>query len=85
MNTINKGIAYTISVTNIFAALPYNTTSEELNIHLNSTSLNAAKATTGKYTATDVYDIGTQKELSKSLTINEWITIATNKGWIINT
>lgn len=73
------------SYANIFAALPYNTTSEELNIYLNSTSLNAAKATTGKYTATDVYDIGTQKELSKSLTINEWITIATSKGWIINT
>lgn len=73
------------SYANIFAALPYNTTSEELNIYLNSTSLNAAKATTGKYTATDVYDISTKKELSKSLTINEWITIATNKGWIINT
>lgn len=73
------------SYANIFAALPYNTTSEELNIYLNSTSLNAAKATTAKYTATDVYDISTRKELSKSLTINEWITIATDKGWIINT
>ena len=72
------------SYANIFAALPYNTGDSELTIYLNATSLNAAKATTGKYTATDVYDTTTQKEQSKSLTINDWITAATNKGWIIN-
>lgn len=72
------------SYANIFAALPYNTGNSELTIYLNATSLNAAKATTGKYTATDVYDTTTKKEQSKSLTINDWITAATNKGWIIN-
>lgn len=72
------------SYANIFAALPYNTGNSELTIYLNATSLNAAKATTGKYTATDVYDITTGKEQSKSLTINDWIAAATNKGWIIN-
>ena len=72
------------SYANIFAALPLNTGNSELTIYLNATSLNAAKATTGKYTATDVYDTTTQKEQSKSLTINDWITAATNKGWIIN-
>lgn len=72
------------SYANIFAALPCNTGDSELTIYLNATSLNAAKATTGKYTATDVYDTTTKKEQSKSLTINDWITAATNKGWIIN-
>lgn len=72
------------SYANIFAALPHNTGNSELTIYLNATSLNAAKATTGKYTATDVYDTTTKKEQSKSLTINDWITAATNKGWIIN-
>lgn len=72
------------SYANIFAALPYNTGNSELTIYLNATSLNAAKATTRKYTATDVYDTTTRKEQSKSLTINDWITAATNKGWIIN-
>lgn len=72
------------SYANIFAALPYNTGFIELTIYLNATSLNAAKATTGKYTATDVYDTTTENEKSKSLTINDWITAAINKGWIIN-
>lgn len=72
------------SYANIFAALPYNTGNSDLTIYLNATSLNAAKATTGKYTATDVYDTTTKKEQSKSLTINDWITAAINKGWIIN-
>lgn len=72
------------SYANIFAALPYNTGNSELTIYLNATSLNAAKATTGKYTATDVYDTTTKKEQSKSLIINDWITAAINKGWIIN-
>lgn len=58
MNTMNRGIAYTICVT----------------------ALDTSKV----YTATDVYDTTTKKEQSKSLTINDWITAATNKGWIIN-
>lgn len=83
------GFAYMSQLTpqsyaNIFAALPYNTGNSQLTIYLNATSLNAAKATTGKYTATDVYDTTTKKKQSKSLTINDWITVATNKGWIIN-
>lgn len=98
MNTMNRGIAYTVCVTALDTSKVYTAT---LRNAATKTSVSVAGFFVGdkayfyfapEVTATmqvgvyqlNVYDTTTKKEQSKSLTINDWITAATNKGWIIN-